>query len=167
MQIYFWIRESLTVSGKRIHLGFQLNCWLLKAGQKGNLLLKFQVHAKIIQSFYGSVLQNAVSIYPSSKKNVRKYSYLPIIKQNSGTFTSVTCTKDTHGILIFSKQIFINFFKDKQRIPVNSSISGNVGSNILSVLGWEEGKQSIIMFMRERTTIKTPNDSPWVWCEHV
>jgi len=42
------------------------------------------------------------------------------------------------------------------------SISGNVDSNILSVLCWEEGKQILIVYMRESTTIKTPNDSPWV-----
>lgn len=38
IQMYFWTREALMVSGRR-HLGSELNCpWLLKSGQKDSLL---------------------------------------------------------------------------------------------------------------------------------
>lgn len=150
----FWKEDTLGISVKLL---------TAESRSKGQFIVEIssacQNYSVIL---WFSTAESCLDLSLQQKKKVRKYSYLPIIKQNSGTFTSVTCTKDTHGTLIFSKQIFINFFKDKQRIPVNSTISGNVGSNILSVLRWKEGKQSIIMFKRERTTIKTPNDSPWV-----
>lgn len=56
------------------------------------------------------------------QKYFRKYSYLSIIKQHSGIFTSVTSTNETQGNFSILKAniSFVYFFKDNHCHPIHS-----------------------------------------------
>ena len=108
---------------------------------------------------------------PLQQKNIRKCIFSYILYYSAALrylFSSNFHKGNTWNINILKANI------SNQCIPINSNgmetsrkYFRKCGLQYLISTLLEEGKQTVIAYMRERTTIKPPNDFPWVSCEHV